>query len=93
MSVVDIKPADFTITADFILNLSYKVETQEAEIESLKSIIKVLSEHLAILEKRNRKFTDRLRFGFFRKQTLEEELSKEIAKQKVKKQHFVLNDD
>lgn len=64
-------------------------------IEKLQSCINVLSSHIYILEKRNKKFTDRFKFGRFKFKSINDEefINKNIKEFKEKRISFSLNDD
>ncbi len=57
--------------------------------------MEVFSSHISILEKRSKRWTDRLRLGSFKIKSIEEEkaLKQHIAEISKAKTHFALNDD
>lgn len=75
--------------------LSIQSESQAQNIEKIKFCMEVFSSHISVLEKRNERWTDRLRLGGFKIKSIEEEKvlkqhTTEISKAKT---HFALNDD
>lgn len=89
----EIAKVDFNISADYVINLGVKLERQEQDIENLININKILIEHIAELDKRSRKFSDKFKFGSFRFKTLKEKIDSKKLHLENKKIKFNLNDD
>lgn len=72
-----------------------KINNQIEDIERLKACIQVLSFHISILEKKNRKFSDKFKFGRFKFKSIDEEdaFNKDLKELQEKKKPFFLNDD
>lgn len=70
-------------------------EDQKENIEKLKACMQVVSSHISVLEKRNRKFSDKFKFGRWKFKSIDEEeiFNKNLKEMEQKKIHFSLNDD
>lgn len=68
---------------------------QKEDIQKLKNCIEVLSSHIVVLEKRNKKFTDCFKFGRFKFKKLEEEevFKNNLKSLEAKRFSFSFNDD
>lgn len=82
------------------LNKNYQAKFNDLnekleDLEKLKGCMNVLSSHISILEKRNKKFTDNFKFGRFKFKSIDEEeaFNKSIKELNERKQSFVLNED
>lgn len=83
---------NFVISADYILELGQKLKKLEAENRELGIINKLLIEHIGVLDKRSKKFSDKFKMGRFKFKTFDEKLnSKRIVLSGAGR--FVLNDD
>ena len=70
--------------------LSVQSESQAQKLEKIKFCMEVFSSHISILEKRSKRWTDRLRLGSFKIKSIEEEkaLKQHIAEISKAKTHF-----
>lgn len=71
------------------------LDEQSQDIERLRACMEVFYSHIAILEQRSKKFTDRFKFGRFKFKTIDKEQAfyRDIKELKGTKKNFVLNDD
>lgn len=88
-----IEKINFSISADYILNIGTKLKNQEQEIENLKNINEILINHIKTLDNRSKKFSDKFRFGRFKFKSISEKLNSEKLSQQQKKITFNLNDE
>lgn len=74
-----------------------KTENQDQKeyIEKITTCMQVLSSHISVLEKRNRKFSDKFKFGRFKFKSIDDEeiFNKNLKEIQQKRIHFSLNDD
>lgn len=80
---------------DNIDNIQKQLDNQQEDLNKLKACMEVFSSHINVLEQRNKKFTDRFRFGKFKFKTIQDEelLRTNLKEFHTQKQSFTLNDD
>lgn len=75
---------------DYISEKRFDLGDVLQKLERLEAVINVMARHIEVLEKRNKKFTDRFRFGKFKFKELKDELPNIKIEKRV---NFSLNDD
>lgn len=91
-SIEDLNNEIRVLKENFECNMQYtKILNQD--LERTQNLLEVMQKHIFSLEKKNKRFIDRFKFGKFKPKSIYEEIALNKTLKKRPKESFSLNDD